>query len=206
MQKRRNEKAISDIRNYGGILATLDPDIADSLVGIIIDAMDVGSADSIIPDLESAIEFGQAMASEELGVGFTAAGAFVSDGGFIGLQDELYYRGQDSAVELLTGRGADEEIAGGFYYQLVVHCGSFLSEHQNKLYSAGAIAEEAWKEIQEEAEEKGEEEVFFNTSTIATETARELMDIFGDLLREKGGVLAYQALANRLSDLVNDLK
>ena len=205
MQKRRNEKAISDIRNYGGILATLDPDIADSLVGIIIDAMDVGSAESIIPDLQGAIGLGNEIGIE-IEIGITAGGAFVSDGAFIALQDELYYREKDSVVELLTERGADEEITGSFYYQLVVHCGLFLSEHQNELYNTGAIAEEIWEEIQKEAEENGEREVFFDSNTIATETAGKLMDIFGNLLREKGGVLAYQTLAKRLSDLVNDLE
>ena len=185
------------------------PDIAEEMVGSIASMMYEPQADSIMNDLEESIDMSMALANDLIrgDVDVTATGAYLNDGAFISLQDDLSYQDdmRDDAIASLIEYEVEPEIAKEFYFCVLTRCISYLSHSQNIEYHPGEEAEKIWKDIQADSEEN-EEGIFFDISAIASATAKELMGIFQDVLNSKGGILTYQALVDYFADSIEDVE
>ena len=192
MQNRTESDAIDAIKNYGSVLKALSlkQELAKELVEHVARTLDEEDvADSIVRELV-----------EDPGD--------LSDGAFIGLQDALYREGVEgnSGADILVEQGVDTATAEGFYFRVVAQCTSFLSGGQNERYQMDIVIEEVENAMVQEAEEEGDDEFVFYPPDVAFSTAKRLMVIFQDMLADKGGILAYQALVGRMSALVDEIE
>ena len=177
------------------------PDIAEDMVESIASMMYEPQADSIMNDLEESIDMSMVLADVDV----TATVAYLNDGAFISLQDDLSYQDnmRDDAIASLIEYGIEPETAKEFHFQVLARCISYLNHSQNIKYHPGEVAERIWGDIQADSEEN-EEGIFFDKSAIASATAKELMSIFQDMLNSKGGILTHQALVNYVAHLIED--
>ena len=192
MQNRTESDAIDAIKNYGSVLKALSlkQELAKELVEHVARTLDEEDvADSIVRELlENPRE--------------------LLDGAFIGLQDALHREGTEanSGEHILIEQGVDTVAAEDFYLQVVDQCTLFLSGGQNKLYQIDIVIEEVENAMVQEAEEEGDDEFVLNPPYVAFNTAKRLMVVFQDMLADKGGILAYQALVGRMSALVDEIE
>ena len=191
MQNRTESEAIDAIKNYGSVLKALSlkQELAKELVEHVARTLDEEDvADSIVRELlENPREL---------------------DGAFGRLQDALYREGVEanSGADILVEQGVDTVAAKDFYLQVVDQCTLFLSGGQNKLYQIDIVIEEVENAMVQEAEEEGDDEFVLNPPYVAFNTAKRLMVVFQDMLADKGGILAYQALVGRMSALVDEIE